>query len=140
MAVAGLMYVKSGFTAFIDPNTVIGTSTYGKSLTSDADGGALSSTHRKLGTTAINSDSHNPAAFVPGKFDSNGPCVTCHMQGTGQPTRSSSHTFEINWKAFNEVCLKCHDEEGGVPLSGANFKNLFIEEQAVPFQDALAWA
>jgi len=138
MAVAGLMYVKSGFTAFIDPNTVIGTSTYGKSLTSTDDGGALSSTHRRLGTTAINGDSHNTAAFTPGNFDSNGPCVTCHVQGTGQPKRTTSHTFEINWNAFNEGCIKCHTEEAGVPLTETNYKTAFIEEQAVPFQDALA--
>ncbi|MHB9096884.1 MAG: cytochrome c3 family protein [Syntrophales bacterium] len=140
LAVGGLMYVKAGFTAFIDPNTPIGTSTYGKSLTSDADGGALTSTHRKLGTTAMNGDKHNPAVFTPGNFDSNGPCVTCHMQATGQPTRSTSHTWEINWNAFDEVCIKCHDEEGGVPLTEANFKELFIDEQAIPFQDALAVA
>ncbi len=140
LAVAGLMYVKAGFTAFIDPNTAIGTSTYGKSLTSDADGGALTSTHRKLGTTAINGDSHNLAAFTPGNFDANGPCITCHMQATGQPTRSTSHTWEINWNAFDEVCIKCHDEEGGVPLTEANFADIFIDEQAVPFQDALALA
>ena len=30
---AGLMYVKDGFIDFIDRNTAIGTSTYGKSLT-----------------------------------------------------------------------------------------------------------
>ena len=137
LAVAGLMYVKSGFTAFIDPNTVIGTTTYGKSLTSTEDGGALSSTHRKFGTPAINNDSHNPEAFVPGKFDSNGPCVTCHMQGTGQATRTTSHTWEINWNAYNEVCLKCHDEEGGVPLGPTNYKTLFIEEQAEFFKTAL---
>ena len=138
IASAGLMYVKDGFIDFIDRNTVIGTSTYGKSLTSTEDGGALSSTHRKLGTTAINNDSHNPAAFVPGKFDTNGPCVTCHVQGTGQAKRGSSHLFAIDWEAYNEVCLKCHDEEGGVPITQANFKHIFIEEQAVPFQDALA--
>jgi hypothetical protein len=138
IASAGLMYVKDGFIDFIDRNTVIGTSTYGKSLISDADGGALTSTHRRLGTTAINGDSHNPAAFTPGNFDKNGPCVTCHVQATGQPKRGSSHLFGIDWSAFNEVCIKCHSEEGGVPLTAANFQHLFIEEQAVPFQDALA--
>ncbi len=137
LGVAGLMYVKAGFTGFIDPNTPIGTSTYGKSLTSTEDGGAVSSTHRRLGTKAINNDSHNPAAFVPGKFDTNGPCVTCHMQGTGQATRTTSHTWEINWNAYNEVCLKCHDEEGGVPLGPTNYKTLFIEEQAEFFKSAL---
>jgi len=140
LAVGGLMFVKSGFTGFIDANTPLGTSTYGKSMTSTEDGGAVSSTHRKLGTKAINNDSHNPAAFVPGKFDSNGPCVTCHMQGTGQSTRKSSHTWEINWEAFNEVCLKCHDEEGGVPLGPTNYKTLFIEEQAEFFKTALELA
>jgi hypothetical protein len=140
LAVAGLMYVKSGFINFIDLSTAIGTSTYGKSLTSDVDGGAVTSTHRKLGTTAINGDSHNTAAFTAGNFDSNGPCVTCHMQATGQSTRTTSHTFEINWNAFNQVCIKCHDEEGGVALDNTNFEELFIDEQAVPFQNALALA
>ncbi|MHB8908088.1 MAG: cytochrome C [Syntrophales bacterium] len=133
LAVGGLMYVKAGFTAFIDPNTPIGTSTYGKSLTSDADGGALTSTHRKLGTTGINDDRHNPAAFTPGNFDANGPCVTCHMQATGQPKRSTSHTWEINMNASNEVCIKCHSTE----VDTQEHLTLFLEEQAVPFEDAL---
>jgi hypothetical protein len=140
LAVGGLMYVKSGFINFIDLSTAIGTSTYGASLTSTDDGGAVSSTHRKLGTTAINGDSHNAAAFTPGNFDSNGPCITCHMQATGQPTRTTSHTWEINWNAFNQVCIKCHDEEGGVALDNTNFEELFIDEQAIPFQNALALA
>lgn len=133
MAAAGLMYVKSGFTAFIDPSTPIGSSTYGQSLTSTEDGGALSSTHRKLGTTAINGDSHNPSVFTPGKFDSNGPCVTCHMQATGQPTRQTSHTWAINMNAANEVCINCH----GTEVDTQEHLNTFLEEQAIPFQNAL---
>lgn len=140
LAVGGLMYVKSGFINFIDLSTAIGTSTYGASLTSTDDGGAVSSTHRKLGTTAIRGDSHNPTVFTTGNFDSNGPCITCHMQATGQPTRNTSHTWEINWNAFNQVCIKCHDEEGGVALDNTNFAELFIDEQAIPFQNALAVA
>ncbi len=136
MAAAGLMYVKAGFIGFIDPNTPIGTSTYGKSLTSTEDGGALSSTHRKLGTTAINGDSHNTAAFTPGNFDSNGPCVTCHMQATGQPTRATSHTLAINTNAANEVCIKCH----GTEVDTQEHLTTFLEEQAVPFQNALTLA
>ena len=112
-AAAGLMYVKIGFTDFIDPNTPIGTSTYGKSLTSTEDGGALSSTHRKLGTPAINGDSHNPSVFTPGNFDADGPCVTCHMTATGQPNRTTSHSWAINANAFNQVCINCHPSEGG---------------------------
>jgi hypothetical protein len=136
LAVAGLMYVKIGFTAFIDPATVIGTSTYGKSLTSDADGGALTSTHRKLGTTAIRGDSHNTAAFTAGNFDTNGPCVTCHMQATGQPTRTTSHTWEINMNAANQVCSKCHSGE----VDNAALLEEFIDGQAEPFKNALALA
>lgn len=136
LAVAGLMYVKAGFTGFIDPATVIGTSTYGKSLTSNEDNGALTSTHRKLGTTAINGDSHNPAAFTPGNFDTNGPCVTCHMQATGQPTRSTSHTWAIDMNTANEVCSKCHDTE----VDTQAHLDEFIDGQAVPFQNALALA
>ena len=135
-AAAGLMYVKIGFTDFIDPNTPIGTSTYGNSLTSTEDGGALSSTHRKLGTPAINGDSHNPAVFTPGNFDSNGPCVTCHMTATGQPNRITSHSWEINANAFNQVCVNCHNSEGGVPLTGDNFLQIFVEPQKEIFVDA----
>lgn len=130
MAAAGLMYVKNGFTGFIDPATVIGTSTYGKSLTSDADGGALTSTHRKLGTTAIRGDSHNPSFFVAGNLDSNGPCITCHMPKAG-------HTWEINANSFNDVCVNCHSAEGTTTLTADNFKTVFIEEQGAVFQDAL---
>jgi hypothetical protein len=135
-AAAGLMYVKIGFTDFVDPNTPIGTSTYGKSLTSTEDGGSLSSTHRKLGTPAINGDSHNPAVFTPGNFDSNGPCVTCHMTATGQPNRITSHSFEISPDAFNQVCINCHPSELGVPLTGANFLQMFVEPQKEIFVDA----
>jgi hypothetical protein len=137
---ASLMYVKSGFIAFIDPNTPIGSSTYGKSLTSTDDGGDLSSTHRKLGTPAINNDSHNPAVFTPGNFDADGPCVTCHMTAKGQPNRTTSHSWEINANAFNQVCVNCHDSEGGVVLTGENFDAIFLEPQEEVFQDALKLA
>jgi len=136
MAAAGLMYVKIGFIGFVDPNTPIGSSTYGKSLTSTDDGGALSSTHRKLGTTAINGDSHNPSVFTPGNFDSNGPCVTCHMQGTGQPTRITSHTLDINTNAANEVCINCHSTE----VDTQEHLTTFLEEQSAVFQDAIVLA
>jgi hypothetical protein len=139
-AAAGLMYVKSGFTAFIDPNTPIGTSTYGKSLTSDADGGALTSTHRKLGTTAINGDSHNPAVFTPGNFDANGPCVTCHMTAAGRPNRITSHSWKINANAYNQVCINCHTSEIGVPLTADNFHAIFLKPNEEIFQDALKLA
>lgn len=126
MAAAGIMYVKAGYTDFIDPATVIGASTYGKSLTSTDDGGAISSTHRKLGTAPMATDSH-----VGGQsMISGGPCVVCHMPKAG-------HTWEINGAAFDEICVKCHTAEGAITLTAANFKAVFIEEQSAVFQDAL---
>jgi len=138
LAVGGLMYVKSGFRGFISLDNSVGggTTTYRQSLTSTEDGGILSSTHRKLGTPAINGDSHNQPFFTPGNLDSNGPCVTCHMQGTGQPTRSTSHTWEINMNAANEVCSKCHSGE----VDNAALLAEFIEVQAEPFDNALMLA
>ncbi len=136
LAAAGLMYVKIGFTGFTDPNTPIGSSTYGKSLTSTEDGGALSSTHRKLGTTGINGDSHNPSVFTPGKYDSNGPCVTCHMQATGVPTRATSHSLAIDINAANEVCINCH----GTEVDTQEHLDTFLEEQSAVFQDAITLA
>ncbi|WP_136526177.1 hypothetical protein [Geomonas ferrireducens] len=130
MAAAGLMYVKNGYTNFIDPATVIGTSTYGKSLTSDADGGALTSTHRKLGTAAIIGD-HGITAEMG--IAAGGPCATCHYA-------NGNHELEIGADAFTKVCVNCHTAEGTTTLTADNFKTVFVEEQSVPFQDALSLA
>ncbi|MBU5614601.1 hypothetical protein [Geomonas azotofigens] len=130
MAAAGLMYVKAGYTNFIDPATVIGTSTYGKSLTSTDDGGSLSSTHRKLGTSAIIGDHGITAAMG---IDTNGPCATCHYA-------NGNHELELGKDAFEKVCVNCHTAEGATTLTAANYKEFFVEEQAVPFQNALALA
>lgn len=131
MAAAALMYVKLGFTAFIDPNTVIGTSTYGKSLTSTDDGGAISSTHRKFGSAAMIGDHGITAADTA--FLSGGPCFTCHMAG-------KHHTLEMDATAFNTICVKCHTKEGTTTLTAANFTTVFLEEQSAVFQDALTLA
>ncbi len=145
---AALMYMASGFWNFTSSAQVIGTSTRLKTMTPDSTSvptygvsGGVTSTHRKLGTTMINGDSHNPAVFVPGSFDDNGPCVTCHLNANGAPTgdrAAHGHTWQIDANAFNQVCVNCHDSEGGVPLTGANFKTVFLEEQALGFTDALA--
>lgn len=145
LAAAGLMYMKAGFTGFTSASAAIGTSTYGKTLTPDStstpDGisGGVSSTHRKLGTSLINGDSHNTAFFVAGNLDSDGPCVVCHLNGASSsaPSRASSHTLAINADAFDQVCVKCHDDEAGTPLTGANFKTVFLDPQAEVFQNAL---
>jgi mono/diheme cytochrome c family protein len=136
MSVAGLMYVKIGFTAFVDPSTVIGTSTYGASLTSTDDGGAVRSTHRNFGSTAMIGDHGITASDT--QFLSNGPCVTCHL--TKETGKDRHHTLEIDKHAFNNVCVKCHDEEHGTPLTEDNFATLFLEEQSEVFQDALTVA
>jgi hypothetical protein len=137
LAAAGLMYVKEGFTAFADPAAASGTIgtlngvnnqslTYGQSLTSNEDGGALTSTHRKLGTAAMATDSHvGGRGLVEG-----GPCVTCHMSG-------GHHTLKMDAYAYNGTCINCHTKEGTTPLTAENFVDVFIDEQAVPFKNAL---
>jgi hypothetical protein len=141
IAAAGLMYVKAGFTDFVPASTPIGTSTYGDSLTSTDDGGKVSSTHRNLGTT--NSLGHGLAA---GTLSIGGPCVTCHIKGendpslTALPARTGTHSLAISASAFTQVCIKCHDSEGGTALDGTNFKTVFLEPQSEVFQNALKLA
>lgn len=143
MAAAGLMYMTTGFTNFTTMTTKAASgNTYAASYTmyygsGSTPTGNISSTHRKLGTPLINGDSHNTAAFVPGKFDADGPCVTCHMNATGKPDRKTSHTFGVNANAFNQVCINCHSSEGTTILTGDNFQSVFLEEQALVFQNAL---
>ena len=147
---AALMYMASGFDNFTTSTTKFGTgytssTTYQKTMTPDnvsvpsfGIAGGVTSTHRKLGTTMINGDSHNAAFFVPGTADANGPCVTCHLNVNGTPDRpATGHSWKIDANAFNQLCVNCHDEEGGVALTGANFQTIFLEEQAVGFTDAL---
>ncbi|BCS52135.1 hypothetical protein [Geobacter sp. SVR] len=147
---AAIMYMSSGFINFTSANATIGTTTYGKTLMPDnasvpgyGIAGGVTSTHRKLGTPAINGDSHNTAVFVAGKFDANGPCVTCHMNANGAPAgtrKAHGHTLAIDENAYNQVCTNCHGSENTVPLTGANFKAYFIEPQAEAFQNSLALA
>lgn len=136
MAAAGLMYNKIGFIAFIDPTTVIGTTTYGTSLTSCDDNanatGCINSTHRKFGSAAMVGD--HGITETDTQFLSGGPCVTCHMTKINDMRH---HTLEIDANAFNNVCIKCHDEENGTPLTDSNFDTVFLEEQEDVFQNAL---
>ncbi|HEY3306994.1 MAG TPA: hypothetical protein VGJ93_00935 [Desulfuromonadaceae bacterium] len=133
LGAAGMMYAKLAFIDFTDratPSSSTSTLTYGQSLTATDDGGKLGSTHRILGTPAMATDSH-----VGGRvLVSGGPCVTCHMSTV------KDHTWKINANAFNQVCVKCHTAEGTTTLTADNFKTLFLEEQAVPFQDTIALA
>ncbi|WP_026842684.1 multiheme c-type cytochrome [Citrifermentans bremense] len=144
MAAAGLMYVKIGYTNFVPAATQVPGTTgtaivsYGQTLTSDTDNtvdvnsaavkGKLTSTHRKLGTSAINGDSHNTAFFVAGNLDSAGPCVTCHYS-------AGNHTLELGQKTIDNVCSKCHDVK-----TPADLKAFIEEEGSVPFENAIALA
>lgn len=150
LAAAGTMYMSVGFTDFTSASAAIGTSTYAKSLTIDSTSapgygisGGVTSTHRKLGTSAINGDSHNPSVFVAGKFDANGPCVTCHLNANGAPAGDRAghgHNLEIDENAYNQVCVNCHTSENTVPLTAQNFKAVFLEPQSEAFQTTLALA
>ncbi len=122
MAAAGLMYVKAGFTGFTSAGAVLGTSTYGKSLTSTDDGGAIGSYHRRLGTPGN-------VAFNGVALDSGGPCVTCHMKG--------GHSLAINADSFTRVCGNCHTREGATTLTSSNFMSVFVDPQGDLFQNAL---
>ncbi|GFO61278.1 C-type polyheme cytochrome OmcB [Geomonas silvestris] len=147
LAAAGLMYMQSGFTGFTSASAVIGSSTYGKSLSPDSIStpggmsGGTTSTHRNLGTTRINNDSHKPSFFVPGVADSNGPCVTCHLNASGVAVRAANgHSLKIDDNAYNQLCTNCHSSENTVPLNAANFRSVFLEPQAEAFQSTLELA
>ncbi len=138
MAAAGVMYAKIGFTAFTDPSTPISTSgtnstTYGSTLTTTEDGGSISSTHRKFGSSAIIGDHGITAADT--QFTSGGPCLVCHM--TKETGKDRHHTLEIDASAFNNVCIKCHSSEGGVTFTAATFGTGFLDEQYEVFENAL---
>jgi hypothetical protein len=149
---AALMYMASGFSNFTSSAQVIGTSTRLKTMTPDNDSvpsygiaGGVTSTHRKLGTTLINGDSHNATFFVPGTADANGPCVTCHLNVNGAPTGDRAafgHTWKIDVNAAQQLCIKCHAAEvtNGIDFTTATTTNLnlFLEDQALGFTDALA--
>lgn len=138
-AAAAVMYGKIAFINFTSQSAVIGTSTYGKSLITSEDlSGGVTSTHRKLGTTAINGDSHNPSFFVPGNLDSNGPCVVCHM-ALG-PNKTAGHTWQITPDTYNAVCINCHTSERGTPLNANNFLSVFVDENREQMNNALALA
>jgi len=152
-AAAGLMYMSTGFVNFTTCSGTLTTSNgnvanYAKTLLPDnvstpgGVAGGVTSTHRKLGTTAINGDSHNTAFFLPGNLDTNGPCVTCHMNGftNAGTSRPTSHSLAISADAFNQVCKNCHTSEGGVALTGANFRSVFLEPQSEVFENALSLA
>jgi hypothetical protein len=119
----------------VQPTVAIAATTYGQSLiTSEDRAGGVTSTHRKLGTTAINGDSHNPAFFTPGHLDANGPCVVCHM------TAGHTLNFEnpvINTATYNQVCINCHTSERGTPLNANNFMEAFVDENRAQMFDAL---
>ena len=133
---AATMYVKMGFLN-LSTGAASGTSStaYRKTLMSSQDvAGGITSTHRKLGTPAINGDSHNTAFFVPGNLDSNGPCVTCHFA-------NGNHTQTMNQKVITAVCVKCHDSEHGHDITTeAAFHQYFLDPQREAYEEAIQLA
>ena len=142
---AGVMYMKIGYIDFVPQSTVlpavaavtgptptgaIPATTYGRTLVSSEDigtgttTGGVTSTHRKLGTKAINGN----APFVPGFLDSGGPCVTCHLAG--------GHSFKITGDSYNKVCINCHTSERGLPLNAENFLTAFVDENGEQMNSA----
>jgi nitrate/TMAO reductase-like tetraheme cytochrome c subunit len=118
---AGVMYLKVGFQNFTTATApASSTYSYGASYTmyygsGSTPAGNVSSTHRKLGTTLINGDSHNAAFFVPGTADANGPCVTCHYNTSGVTKRiATGHNQLIDVNAAQQLCIKCHAAEVGI--------------------------
>lgn len=110
--------------------------------------GGVTSTHRKLGTTMINGDSHKRAdgtnPWVPGYIDQNGPCVTCHLNASGVPARAAhGHSWKIDVNAVNQVCVNCHSSEvadisiPALPIGDAAKLEEFLTAQSGVFNDAL---
>ena len=156
---AALMFMSAGFRNFTTQTATIGTTTYAKTLNPDnitvptyGIAGGVSSTHRKLGTTLINGDGHAPAVFVPGSFDDNGPCVTCHLNANGAPTGNdpatgrrpaTGHSWQIDVNAVAQVCINCHASEtadisGPVPIANAVALATFLDENSKASTDSLA--
>ncbi len=144
---ASLMYMASGFWNYTSSAQKIGTSTRLKTMTPDnvsvptyGIAGGVTSTHRKLGTTLINGDGHNPSFFVPGVADDGGPCVTCHLNVNGTTPRAAhGHSWQIDVNAAAQICIKCHAGEvsvGGV--ADATALQTFLDDQSAGFNDALA--
>jgi len=132
MPAAAVMYVKFGFTNLSTGAAGVPSAAYIASLTSDLDGGGITSTHRKFGTSAIVSDSHfsasNPA---PATFQINGPCAVCHVTG--------SHSYKIDQAAITAVCNHCHTSENGNDITTiASFQANFLDPQQEVYRNAIA--
>jgi len=133
MPSAAVMYVKFGFTNLSTGTAGAPTQAYLNGLTSDLDGGTVTSTHRKFGTSAIVSDSHFSASHpAPANFLTNGPCAVCHVSG--------SHTYKIDQAAYNAVCVNCHTSENGNDLTTGidSFLNNFVDPQQEVYNNAIA--
>jgi len=170
LAVAGLMYMKIGFkdftTASAPANAAAPAATarfsYGDSYTMftgpstptspPAPAGQVNSAHRRFGTPLINGDSHVApskgllSAWLPGTMDTDGPCVTCHLNAADSNgvlstnDRATSHTLAINTNTFNQVCVNCHFAD--VPVASVTPGNVrgFLDANGGDFRRALTLA
>jgi|GEM_PF-2494701 len=131
MPAAAVMYVKFGFLN-LSTGTNGTTASYISNLTSDLDGGLVTSTHRKFGTSAIATDSHFSASHpAPANMQTNGPCAVCHVSG--------SHSYKIDQAAINAVCSNCHTSENGNNISTeSDFHQYFLDPQQEVYRNAIA--
>jgi nitrate reductase cytochrome c-type subunit len=111
------------------------------------------STHRKLGTTAIDysEDYLNPSKGGSLGINTNGPCVTCHLKAdnpvastnggvtftppaAGRPAHG--HSWQIDDATGNELCLQCHND--GPNLKGGDGNGNAITVQYQTFADLVS--
>jgi hypothetical protein len=190
MAAAATMYMSNAFVNFTTQTTLVPTNTenipvytysatksyntYNQpdNLTVPSYGivGGTSSTHRKVGTPLIaGSETYLPKfesdGVTPGKaIATNGPCVTCHMQGdnpvAGDTAENSNvpvpafrpgkgHSLKIDQATAQQVCLPCHGEQhldGGDGFGNAKYtatvdlatlESAMLEPQKECFQNGL---
>jgi hypothetical protein len=125
--------------------------------------GGQTSTHRALGTTSINKSEvylNGSYAVANNSINTNGPCVTCHMQAdrpvdaTGLAPAlpavraGAGHSLKIDNDALTQLCVPCHSEvhlDGGdgkgnavrTQLSKDTIPIVMIEPQSAAFQNGL---
>jgi hypothetical protein len=192
MAAAATMYMSNAFVNFttqttmvptnnenVTPYTYSSTKTYATynqpdnlSVPSYGISGGNSSAHRRIGTPLITgsenylnypSKTSNPLA--PLAINTNGPCVTCHMQANnpipGNTTQNSGipvpavrpgngHSLQIDDATAQQLCLPCHADAphldggdgNGNPLTTviqtlAQLQSAMLKPQSKCYQDGL---
>lgn len=183
MAAAATMYLSNAFINFTTLTAPAATSNEGSAFASNksyaqtllpADigkggvgpggvAGGVTSTHRALGTSSINQTEtylKGSYAVANNSINTNGPCVTCHMQAD-RPVDSTGlaaslpavrtgagHSLKIDNDALTQLCVPCHAEvhlDGGdgagnairTQLTKDTIPIVMLEPQSAAFQNGL---